>query len=166
MWIVAGVLLGLVVVASLAGFHLGPHAHLAAGVLGVVAAVWLIVMAGSGRSTPLLWVLLSADLVVSGGVGVMAWYGLSGRATAGHRPVSLEAAEGVAVGDLTPQGIVRVRGEQWSAISVNGNHPAGSRVQVLRTSGVRLEVWGEDAELSPADGAPGLETVEHKERNT
>jgi len=165
MWIVAGVLLGLVIVASLAGFHLGPHAHLAAGVLGVLAAVWLLVMASSGRSTPILWVLLSADLVVSGGVGVVAWYGLSGRATVGHRPFSVEGAEGVAVGELTPEGIVRVRGEEWSAISVNGNIRAGTRVQVLRTSGVRLEVWGEDNELAPADGAPGLATGEHKESN-
>ena len=31
MWIVAGVLLGVVVLASLAGLHAGPHAHLAAG---------------------------------------------------------------------------------------------------------------------------------------
>jgi len=165
MWIVAGVLIGLVIVASLAGFHLGPHAHLAAGVLGVLAAVWLLVMAGSGRSTPVLWVLLSADLVVSGGVGVMAWYGLSGRANLGHRPLSLEGAEGIAVGELTPEGIVRVRGEQWSATSVNGNIRAGARVQVLRTSGVRLEVWGEDDELAPADGAASA-ADELKERNT
>ena len=35
MWVIAGVLLGLVVLASLIGFHVGPHAHVAAGVLGV-----------------------------------------------------------------------------------------------------------------------------------
>lgn len=54
----------------------------------------------------------------------------------------LEGAEGVAVTDLTPDGIVRVRGEQWSATCVNGSVAAGSPVQVL-SSGVRLEVWGE-----------------------
>ena len=34
MWVIAGVLLGLVVLASLIGFHVGPHAHVAAGVFG------------------------------------------------------------------------------------------------------------------------------------
>ena len=43
MWIIAGVLLGLVVLASLVGFHSGPHAHVAAGVVGVLAAAWLVV---------------------------------------------------------------------------------------------------------------------------
>jgi len=28
MWVIAGVLLGLLVLASLVGFHTGPHAHL------------------------------------------------------------------------------------------------------------------------------------------
>jgi membrane-bound ClpP family serine protease len=166
MWVIAGVLLGLVVLTSLVGFHSGPHAHVVAGGIGVLAAAWLIVMAVDGRSAPILWALLSADLVVSAGVGVMAWYGLSGRATAGHRVVSLEGAEGVAVSDLAPEGIVRVRGEQWSAVSVNGTVRAGTRVQVLRTSGIHLEVWGEDAVATPADGAFDLAEGESKEQST
>ena len=166
MWVIAGVLLGLVVLTSLVGFHSGPHAHVVAGGIGVLAAAWLIVMAVDGRSAPILWALLSADLVVSAGVGVMAWYGLSGRATAGHRVVSLEGAEGVAVSDLAPEGIVRVRGEQWSAVSVNGTVRAGTQVQVLRTSGIHLEVWGEDAVATPADGAFDLAEGESKEQST
>jgi len=156
MWFVAGVLLGLLVLASLVGFHTGPHAHFAAGVIGVCAAAWLVFMAVDGRSAPVLWALLSADLVISAGVGIMAWNGLSGRATAMHHATSLEGAEGVAVSDLTPEGIVRVRGEQWSAVSVNGNVRKGRRVQVLRTEGVHLEVWGEDNEALPADRTFGL----------
>jgi len=166
MWIIAGVLLGLVVLTSLVGFHSGPHAHVVAGVIGVLAAAWLIVMAVDGRSAPILWALLSADLVVSAGVGIMAWYGLSGRATAGQRVVSLEGAEGVAVSDLAPDGIVRVRGEQWSAVSVNGTVRAGGRVQVLRTAGVHLEVWGEDAVATPAEGALSHAEGENKEQST
>lgn len=165
MWIVAGVLLGLVVLASLAGVHTGPHTHLAAGVLGVVAAVWLVVMAADGRSAPILWVLLSADLIVSAGVGIMAWFGLSGRATAGHRPVGLQGAEGVAVGDLTPEGIVRVRGEEWSAVCVNGAVRAGTPVQVLGASGVRLQVWGEDADSLPGAQPFGLGAGANKEQS-
>ena len=61
---------------------------------------------------------------------------------------SLEGAEGVAVSDLAPEGIVRVRGEQWSAVSVNGTVRSGTRVQVLRAAGVHLDVWGEDAEAT------------------
>jgi hypothetical protein len=148
MWVVAGVLLGLVVLAALMGFHAGPHVHAAAGVLGVAAAGWLVYMVVSGRSLTVLGVLLSADLVVCVGVAVLAWRGLStrGLVVPGHRFLSPMAAEGVAVGDLDPQGIVRVHGENWSAVSVNGTVPAGGRVQVIGGTGVRLEVWGEEPE--------------------
>jgi membrane-bound ClpP family serine protease len=155
MWVIAGVLLGLVVLASLAGFHAGPHAHVVAGVLGVLAALWLVAMLVEGRSAPVLWALLSADVVVSAGVGALAFYSLSGRAHTAHRPVRIEGSEGLAVSDLRPDGIVSVRGERWSASSVNGPVPAGTRVQVLGVSGVRLEVWGEEPEIGPAGGAGG-----------
>jgi hypothetical protein len=59
MWVVAGMLLGVVLLASVLGFHIGPHGHAAAGVVGVFAA-WLLVKAFSGRSARLLWVLLGA----------------------------------------------------------------------------------------------------------
>jgi len=146
MWVVAGVLLGLVVLASLVGFHSGPHAHVAAGVIGALAAVWLVWMVLDGRSAPVLWALLGADLVLSLGVGVMAWSGFSRHGTAAHHVRPLEASEGVAVSDLTPEGIVRVQAEQWSAVSVNGTVRAGTPIQVLRANGIRLEVWGEEAE--------------------
>jgi membrane-bound ClpP family serine protease len=52
---------------------------------------------------------------------------------------------------LAPEGIVRVRGELWSAISINGTVPMSTPVQVVRAAGVRVEVWGEGAEVtSPA----------------
>ena len=146
MWVIAGILLGLVLLASMVGFHSGPHSHVFAGVCGLVAAVWLLIMAVEGRSAPLLWALLGADLVVSAGVGVMGWFGLSNRARGIHRGMRLEGAEGVALGDLGPEGIVSVRGEQWSARSVNGRVRAGGRVQVIRASGVYLDVWAEEPE--------------------
>ncbi len=145
MWIVAGLLLGLVVLISLVGFHAGPHAHAAAVVIGGVAAAWLTLMALDGRSSSVLWVLLSADVVASAGLGVMAWTGLSARHdVSGHRSVApLDGTEAVAVTDLTPEGIVRARGERWSAVSLNGPVHAGADVQVVRVAGVRLEVWGD-----------------------
>jgi len=165
MWVIAGVLLGLVVLASLIGFHVGPHAHVAAGILGALAAVWLVVMALDGRSAPVLWALLSADVVVSGGIGTLAWKGLTTTGTyAGRHMILPDGAEGVAVGDLDPEGIVRVNGENWSAVALNAPVRAKTPVQVLRAKGVRLEVWGDQlmapgghAELEatiPTDGVP------------
>ena len=150
MWIVAEVLLGLVVLGLLIGLHSGPHAHIGAGAIGVIGAAWLVFMAVDGRSAPVLWALLFVDLAVSVGVVAMAWRGLSRQGSVEPSDFgSLEAAEGIAVSDLTPEGIVRVRGEHWSAVSVNGLVPADTKVQVLRATGVRLEVWGEDCAGAP-----------------
>ncbi len=151
MWVIAGVLIGLMVLASLVSFHSGPHAHVVAAAVGFLAAGWFVLMAADGHSAPVLWALLCADLVISVGVGVMAWSGLARRATPGEGTAmqhlsSLESAEGVAVSDLSSEGIVRVHGEEWTAVAVNGTVRAGTRVQVLRAAGVHLEVWGEEAE--------------------
>ena len=160
MWVIAGVLLGLVVVASLVGFHSGPHTHVAAGIVGILAAAWLALMAAEGRSAPLLWVLFGADVAISAGIGVMGWTAIrrSDRADRHAASRRLEGAEGVAVTDLTPSGIVRVRGEQWSATCVNGPVAAGSPVQVL-SSGVRLEVWGEHPDGPPLGQLGGTTDV-------
>lgn len=162
MWIVAGLLLALVVLGSVAGFHAGPHLHVAAGVVGVLAAIWLIGMAVAGRSAPVLWALLSADVAISVGIGAMGWTGLAHRGvpTSAARIGRLEGEEGVAVSDLDPEGIVRVRGEQWSATSLNGRVSAGTKVQVIGGGGVRLEVWSE----RPGTGAVGPPSHEGGER--
>ena len=69
----------------------------------------------------MLWALLSADLIVSAGIATLAWKGLTSRGAyvAGRHLVSPDGAEGVAVGNLDPEGIVRVNGENWSAVAVN-----------------------------------------------
>jgi len=91
--------------------------------------------------------------VVSAGIGTLAWKGLTTRGVnvADRRLVSPLGAEGVAVGDLHPDGIVRVNGENWSAVALNGLVRAGSPVEVLRVTGVRLEVWS-DAAVGPSGG--------------
>ena len=149
MWAGVGVLLGLMVVASVLGFHVGPHSHLAAVALGAAAAVLLLVMAATGQSAPLLWVLLGADVAISGGLGVVAWRGLKleRAGVGGSTAPGVVGSEGVAVTDLHPDGIVRVRGENWSATSLNGSVEAGQRIQVIESSGVRLGVWSEDGEI-------------------
>lgn len=143
MWVVAGVLLGLVVLGALAGLHFGPHAHLVTAVLGVLAAAWLVAMLALGQTRPILYVLLGADLALSLGVGAAARRALRDRNRAIPSRRRLEAAPGVALSALAPEGIVRVRGETWSARSANGNVAAGEAVQVIGVDGLRLEVWGE-----------------------
>ena len=51
MWIIAGVLLGVVLLAGLAGVHTGPHAHGVAVVGGIAVAAWFLFMAADGHST-------------------------------------------------------------------------------------------------------------------
>jgi membrane-bound ClpP family serine protease len=162
MWFIAGLLLGIVVLATILGFHVGPHSHAIAGAAGVIAAVWLIVMAATGQSSSLLWALFTADLLVSAGVGILAWRALTSHnvdsplALAGaHHGRGLEGAQGVVVSELGPEGVVRVRGEQWTAVAAEGKVPAGEKVRVLSVDGMRLEVireqvFAEDA-ASPAD---------------
>ena len=161
MWIITGVLLGLLCVAAVSGFHLGPHAHAVAGVLGVLVGGWLVYVVVERGSGPGLWSILGADLLVASGLGVLAWKGISGYrhevAAGGGHP--LEGAEGVAVSDLAPSGIIRIRGEEWSAVSVNGTARRGSPVQVLRAAGVRLEVWSEGAEQRSSQGLFTLDEV-------
>lgn len=155
MWVITGVLLGLVVLASLIGFHVGPHTHLIAGVLGVLAAASLVVLAVEGNSSALLWSLFAGDLSMSAGVGYLAWRGLSdrGQPFAEHQLLTRARAEGVAISDLDPAGIVRVQGEEWSAVAINPPVRCGSHVVVVGRGGVRLEVWGE--ELPPTLGDIG-----------
>lgn len=165
MWAVAGVLLGIVLLASLLGFHIGPHAHATSAIVGVIAAAWLLAMAFDGRSAPMLWTLFGADLALSGGVGVLAWKGLQAlHNPPAALPTRLEGEFGVAVGALEPDGLVRVRGESWSATSLNGNFPAGTRVQVIGAKGVRLEVWGEGAGVTDGNSLGGLFELEADKR--
>lgn len=152
MWLIAGILLGLAVAAALSGFHVGPHMHAAAGVLAVVAAVWLLVVASTGSAPIVLWVLFAAALVVGAGTAVIAWYALTGRGMSPGAGDTIEGAEGVAVGDLTPDGLVQVRGEQWSATVVNGTARRGTRIQVLRVAGLHLDVWAEEPDQLAAGG--------------
>ncbi len=148
MWIVAGILLGIVVLAAAAGTHVGPHAHLLSSAVGALAAIWLVVMAALGLADPLLYVLLAADVTMSGVVGAFAVKALrtpGPLAEVNKPPAKVEGKMGQAVNDLDPEGVVRVAGEEWTAVSLNGPVRRGEAVQVINVQGVRLEVWGEGA---------------------
>ncbi|MGC8879006.1 MAG: NfeD family protein [Anaerolineae bacterium] len=47
---------------------------------------------------------------------------------------------GVAVSDLTPQGVIQAASEQWTAIAVDGNIRAGDEVVVVGHEGLRVKV--------------------------
>ncbi len=145
-WVIAGVLLGLVVLAALIGFHVGPHAHVLAGVIGLLAAASLVAIAVAGGATALLWVLLAGDLTLSAGVAYLAWRALAmgDRPSGEDRLPARTGASGVAVSDLDPEGIVKVQGEEWSALAINAPVRSGTTVQVVGRGGVRLEVWGDE----------------------
>ena len=177
MWVVVGVLLGVVLLSSLLGFHVGPHAHVFAAGLGAAVAVVLFLLAATGHSSATLWTLFGADLAVSAGVGTIGWKGLTTTRVRpfGHGSAGLVGMDGVAVTDLAPDGIVRIRGENWSSTSLNGTVRAGSPVQVVKAAGVRLSVWGEEAadeaptrpeieSLHDDSGPPGVEDTEQQRR--
>ncbi len=150
MWFVAWVLLGLALVALVAGLHGGPHFMLGAVGIGVVAAAWFALTAVVAGSASLAWVLFGADLALVGGVGALGLrHGLSIRSRPHQYGLEgLEGQEGVAISVLDPEGMVRVKGQAWSARSLNGRVPKGSPVQVIRVAGLVLEVWGEQSEAT------------------
>jgi membrane-bound ClpP family serine protease len=161
MWFVADFLLAFVVIASVLGFHIGPHSHAAAGIAGAIAAIWLLTMAATGQAAPLLWVALGADVVLTAGVGTIGWKGLQAK----DMPAlplpndRLIGATGVAASDLDPDGIVQVRSETWSATSLNGRIAKGATVQIIEVTGIHLGVWGEDT-TTPAHQKMHLDRLE------
>src|ERR1700722_17724065 len=167
MWFVADFLLAFVVIASVLGFHIGPHSHAAAGIARVVAAIWVLTMAATGQAAPLLWVALGAAVAITAGVGSMAWRGLQTK-NIPALPLPhdrLIGATGVAASDLDPDGIVRVRSEAWSATSLNGKITKGQTVQIIEVTGIHLGVWGEDS-TTPGQAIASLEPLELGDDNT
>jgi len=146
MWIIAGALLGTMLLAGLVGLHTGPHTHLLSVLAGLAAGGWLVAMAVAGHGSTLLYLLLGADLALSAGLGMGAWRALRPPpgSTRSRGTGRLEGSEGIAISSLQPEGVVRVRGEEWSARSLNGPITKGSTIQVIRADGVRLEVWGDN----------------------
>ena len=150
--VVAGLLLSLALVIWLAGFHVGPHAHFVAAAVALAGAGWLVIAILDGRSAPALWAVVAAAVVIAVVAALTAWFAMSGRGTVDYDPHRIEGREAVVVDDLAPDGRVRVRGELWAATSVNGVARVGTRVQVLRATGLHLEVWAEEPDLSVDQG--------------
>src|SRR5438874_1803221 len=60
-------------------------------------------------------------------------------------PHTVIGAEGTVIRPLDPVGVVRVRGESWTARSTAGPVPVGATVRVARMAGLTLEVEPEPA---------------------
>jgi membrane-bound serine protease (ClpP class) len=75
----------------------------------------------------------------------------------------LLGSEGVVTSDLSPVGVVRVASEDWTAESLAGAVPAGSRVRVVAVRGLRLEVepWDRSATPESVDAAAASPTEDH-----
>ena len=71
-------------------------------------------------------------------------------------PESLLGGTAVVVEDLTPDGLVRLNGEVWSAKCVNGTAERGEEVVVIGVSGAKVLVErraSPESSLSPPDGS-------------
>ncbi|HWD08985.1 MAG TPA: NfeD family protein [Actinomycetota bacterium] len=90
-------------------------------------------------------------------LGIASFFML--RAIGEAKAEPLRAGVGALVGELgtaktalSPKGRVQLRGESWSAVTVEGDVPAGTPVRVVGVSGLTLEVMPEPQPEGPAVG--------------
>jgi len=98
-------------------------------------------------------------VIVAAGAGAFAMFTLRALFAAKDLPVrtgreALEGSFGVATTALAPRGLVRARGETWTAECLGSPIPAGSPVRVVRVQGVKLLVEDVSGATVPAVGAP------------
>jgi len=75
----------------------------------------------------------------------MLWPVLSGRET---NYSSMEGLEGEVVAPLRPEGVVKVRGELWKAVIIDGEATRGQSVVITGLNGLKLLVKHKDADGS------------------
>jgi membrane-bound serine protease (ClpP class) len=102
------------------------------------------------------WVIAPVALAAAGFFGFVVKAALRLR----HRPAAMQidnliGTVGVVTTALTPRGVVHVASEHWTADSLSGTIPKGSRVRIVGADGLRLRVEpfeGEQWESSPVPG--------------
>ncbi len=92
---------------------------------------------------------------------MLLWLGWSvltyqtGARALGRKPVegltNMKGTTGVVVKTLHPDGMVKIKGELWSARSTAGRLEAGARVTVVDQEGLRLSVVPESGGLPAVD---------------
>jgi membrane-bound ClpP family serine protease len=134
------ILLVLLAATGLLSAHAGGHAWFVSVPALALASVWALT--ASSDSAGAGWWLVALSATASG-AGMMLATTVLRQRLRDEPALQMRGATGVAVTELTPLGVVRVRGETWSAESVSGPLPAGAPVHALNVRGVRLEVWSE-----------------------
>jgi membrane-bound ClpP family serine protease len=132
-------------IALLASVHVGPHAVMVTSSALTVALSGAIVLVGLGTlfvAEPLLALIILALALVGSAATLMWGYKSARSREVGtiKRDERLRDCPATAVTDLTPNGIVRVEGEQWTAESLDGPIRAGTAVLVSEVHGLRLTV--------------------------
>lgn len=155
-WVVGAVLGVALLGVVAAGVHAGGHGWFVPLPVLALAAAWAVAGSNRGWSAGLVWALAAITLLAAlGGTGLvlpaLAWRRMPGRAGMAE---GLQGSAGTAVTALAPVGVVRVRGESWTARSLSGPLPAGAEVRVVSLEGLRLLVWSEDGSV------PGPEVLE------
>ena len=114
LWGTGAVLLVLLVATWLLCAHAGGHAWFVPVPAFVLAVVWAVT--ASGHSAVAGWWLVALSAIACGGGVIVAGTALRQRLRGGLALLpSLRGADGVAVTELRPVGVVRVGGETWSA---------------------------------------------------
>ena len=124
-----------------AGLSIGGLIAFALGSLLLFTPFWIPLSAAPGaRLNP--WLIFGT----TAGLGVFVLWGLSAVMRAHREPVAvgthtIPGRSGLVRQRLAPMGIVHLDGEEWSAISDDGNMiPAGARVRVVAIDGLTLRV--------------------------
>ena len=88
-----------------------------------------------------LWVLAPASIVLQA-YNVFSYrksiHALRAQPIAGM--TNMVGTQGKTIGTLTPDGLVKIRGELWAATAVNGNIANDRNVTVVEQSGLKLVV--------------------------
>ncbi len=157
--IVAGIVMFLVDI-KVAGWALsiGALVAFALGSLLIFTPFWIEPSGAAPVARLNPWLIVGA----TGGVGAFFFLGLAAAVKAQFRPVAvgtetLVGQTGVVKQDLAPQGIVHVRGEEWSAVSAIGaTLPAGTPIRVLSVDGLTLRVQAEGQGTEGMQGTQGM----------
>jgi membrane-bound ClpP family serine protease len=164
-WVV-GVLLALATVGVIVvGIHAGGHGWFVPLPVLVLAGAWALTAAAGDWAAPAGWVLACLTLLGALGGAVLVVPAIAYRHSFGSAQgtEALIGAEGVTLGPLSPNGVVRVKNETWTAESLSGPLPKGAPVHVVRVEGLRLLVWSEAGTI-PGPDALGSTTQEKEER--
>ena len=164
-WSTLGVLLVLVVGVSVLSSHAGHHALLLP-IPALALAVVFVLVAGHHRAAASWWLVALSAAFAGAGVMLGATALAQQVAIPPETRSDVEGRSGVALTDLSPLGVVKVRGVRWGAESLSGPLSAGTPIHVARAEGIRLRVWSEAGTVPTlADRDANKETGRNAGRN-